>query len=120
MNSPGYNQRLAAIYMRDYDLEAHIQECCDLYRAKRDVMLQSLDKYVKGKAVWTHPEGGFFIWLTLPESIPGDEFTRYLINHKKLITVCGSAYRPVSYTHLLQFAVVERNNQGQAVREFFF
>lgn len=94
LNSPGYNQRLAAIYMRDYDLEAHIQECCDLYRAKRDVMLQSLDKYVKGKAVWTHPEGGFFIWLTLPESISGDEFTRYLINHKKLITVCGSAYRP--------------------------
>lgn len=94
LNSPGYTQRLAALYMQNYDMDAHIQECCDLYRRKRDAMFRALDKYVDGKAAWTKPEGGFFIWVTLPGDISGDEFTKFLIDKKKLITICGSAYRP--------------------------
>ena len=94
MNNPGYGQLLAARYMQEYDLDQHIAEICDHYRSKRDVMLECLKKELGGKATWTHPDGGFFIWLTLPEDISGDAFTKYLIDHKKLITVCGSAYRP--------------------------
>lgn len=94
MNNPGYNQRIAARYIENYDLSAHIQDCCTLYRSKRDTMMNALEKELTGKATWTHPEGGFFVWLTLPSHISGDEFTRYLIDKKKLITVCGSAYRP--------------------------
>lgn len=94
MNNPGYNQRLAARYITTYDLDAHIQDCCAVYRKKRDVMMEALEKELTGKATWTHPDGGFFVWLTLPEHISGDAFTKYLIDKKKLITVCGSAYRP--------------------------
>ncbi len=94
MNNPGYNQRIAARYMEEYDLDQHIQDCCKLYQRKRDVMMEALEQELSGKAAWTHPEGGFFVWLTLPDHISGDEFTRYLIDKKKLITVAGSAYRP--------------------------
>lgn len=94
MNNPGYNQQLAARYIMEHDLDAHIQECCDLYRKKRDLMFEVLEQELGGKATWTHPEGGFFLWVTLPEGISGDAFTKYLIDEKKLITVCGSAYRP--------------------------
>ncbi len=94
MNNPGYNQCVAARYMEEYDLDAHIQDCCQIYRVKRDAMMEALESELAGKATWTHPEGGFFVWLTLPEHISGDAFTRYLIDKKKLITVCGSAYRP--------------------------
>lgn len=94
LNNPGYPQRLAARFLTRYDLDAHIQDCCNLYRVKRDAMMEALEEHLKGKAAWTHPEGGFFVWVTLPEHISGDAFTQFLIDRKKLIVVCGSAYRP--------------------------
>lgn len=94
LNNPTYTQHLAARYMSEYDLDAHIQDCCNLYRKKRDVMMQSLEKELSGKATWTHPEGGFFVWLTLPKHLSGDAFAHYLIEKKKLITIAGSVYRP--------------------------
>lgn len=57
--------------MTEYDLDAHIADACDLYRKKRDAMLAALEKELGGIASWTHPEGGFFLWLTLPEGVSG-------------------------------------------------
>lgn len=94
MSNPGFLQQLVARYFLDYDMDAHIRDCCDVYRVKRDLMLKCLEKELSGKATWTKPEGGFFLWLTLPENVSGNSFSKYLLDQKKLITVCGSAYCP--------------------------
>ena len=39
------------------------------YRTRRDAMLEALDEYFPPEASWTHPEGGFFVWVTLPEYV---------------------------------------------------
>ena len=41
----------------------------DLYRRRRNVMLESLEEHFGGAASWTRPEGGLFIWATLDERI---------------------------------------------------
>jgi 2-aminoadipate transaminase len=41
----------------------------ELYRERRDAMLEALDQYFPASAVWTKPRGGFYVWATLPEGI---------------------------------------------------
>lgn len=48
-------------------LREHIEVLRDVYRQRRDAMMAALDEYAPPGVEWTHPEGGFFTWLTLPE-----------------------------------------------------
>jgi 2-aminoadipate transaminase len=43
----------------------YVERLRDLYRRRRDVMLQALQEHFAGRGSWTHPEGGLFIWATL-------------------------------------------------------
>jgi 2-aminoadipate transaminase len=50
-------------------LAAHIDELRAIYRTRRDAMLGALAEYAPPDVSWTHPQGGFFTWLTLPEGL---------------------------------------------------
>ena len=50
----------------------------DNYRQKRDRMLAALEAHMPEGARWTRPEGGFFIWLTLPEGVDASELSARL------------------------------------------
>ena len=56
-----------AEYMNHGDLEGHVREQNETLRAKRDAMLASLGENFGDAAAWTKPEGGLYVWLTLPE-----------------------------------------------------
>ena len=47
----------------------YIATLCDVYRSRRDAMLDALDAYFPPEATWSHPEGGLFLWATLPSYI---------------------------------------------------
>jgi 2-aminoadipate transaminase len=47
----------------------HVQKIIDLYRGKRDRMLAALEKYFPASVTWTRPQGGMFIWVTLPPEL---------------------------------------------------
>jgi 2-aminoadipate transaminase len=53
-------------YLQDR-LETRVAEMRDVYRAKRDVMLDALDVHFADFAEWSRPQGGLFLWLRLPE-----------------------------------------------------
>ena len=57
-----------AEYMNYGDIEGHVREQNESLRLKRDAMLASLGENFGDAAAWTRPEGGLYIWLTLPES----------------------------------------------------
>lgn len=62
-------QMLCAKYIQTYDLEEHIQTIRDLYRRKCTVMLDALDRYMPKEVTYTRPEGGLFLWCTLPSHL---------------------------------------------------
>jgi 2-aminoadipate transaminase len=60
---------IVAEYCLQGHLEAHIERLRDVYRERRDAMLTALRIHMPNGAEWTHPGGGFFIWLRLPEPL---------------------------------------------------
>lgn len=48
-------------------LDGHIERARGVYRARRDAMLETLEEHMPPGVTWSHPGGGFFIWVTLPE-----------------------------------------------------
>jgi 2-aminoadipate transaminase len=64
---------LTQYFVREYFAEGRWREYIDdligIYRARRDAMLEALERHFPPQAAWTHPEGGLFVWATLPEYI---------------------------------------------------
>ena len=66
---PVFDQYLAAEFMGSGALDRNLAKSINLYRGKRDYMLSLLEKYMPEGVSWTHPDGGLFLWVTLPEGI---------------------------------------------------
>ena len=66
---PVFDQYMAAEFMGNGALDANLRKSIELYRTKRDMMLGLLEKYMPDGVSWTHPDGGLFLFLTLPEHI---------------------------------------------------
>jgi 2-aminoadipate transaminase len=62
---------IVAEYCRSGSWQAHILQLRSLYKRRRDVALAALEQYMPDGVSWTHPAGGFFIWLSLPEDVFG-------------------------------------------------
>ncbi len=66
--TPTFTQRLVARYLQQGTIFERIKSAIDTYRKKKNIMLDALQRYVNVEgAKWTKPEGGLFIWVTLPE-----------------------------------------------------
>lgn len=63
------SQYLIATYFQQADWRDYVKTACAIYVARRDVMLGALERYFPPEATWTKPEGGLFIWASLPEVI---------------------------------------------------
>ena len=59
---------VAAEWMPEH-LDSHIKGLREIYKRRRDIMLEALEKYMPAGTTWTRPDGGFFVWVTLPEGI---------------------------------------------------
>ncbi|HEV2527257.1 MAG TPA: PLP-dependent aminotransferase family protein [Thermomicrobiales bacterium] len=59
---------VAAEWMPEH-LTTHIEGLREIYKRRRDIMLDALEKHMPEGTTWTKPEGGFFVWVTLPEGI---------------------------------------------------
>lgn len=71
---PIFDQYLAAEFMGTGRLDANLAKSKELYRSKRDLLLQMLAETMPEGVSWTHPEGGLFLFLTLPEGFDSVAF----------------------------------------------
>jgi 2-aminoadipate transaminase len=62
-------QYFVAEYFSEGRWRAYIDDLVGIYRERRDAMLDALERHFPPQATWTHPEGGLFVWATLPEYI---------------------------------------------------
>ena len=66
---PVLDQYLAAEYIGSGALDVNLVNTIKEYRHRRDLMVSLLEKYMPEGVTWTYPEGGLFLWLTLPEKV---------------------------------------------------
>ena len=71
---PVFDQYIAAEFMGSGRLDANLARSKDLYRSKRDLLLRMLEETMPEGTSWTHPEGGLFLFLTLPEGFDSVAF----------------------------------------------
>ncbi|MCX6450558.1 MAG: PLP-dependent aminotransferase family protein [Actinobacteria bacterium] len=64
-----FTQLAISSYLSDQPWRDQIASFTQLYKVRRDAMLESLEKYFPKGATWTKPGGGFYVWATLPEGI---------------------------------------------------
>ena len=56
-------------YFEQGDWRRYLEDLVGIYRRRRDVMLEALEEHFGGRAHWTRPEGGLFIWATLEGNV---------------------------------------------------
>ncbi|MCX7843763.1 MAG: PLP-dependent aminotransferase family protein [Candidatus Bipolaricaulota bacterium] len=75
-------QRLVVRFLTEYDLKSHFAFLCRHYRAKLEAMLAALERHMPAEARWTRPEGGLFVWATLPEGVDTARMLERALAHK--------------------------------------
>lgn len=84
-------QMLCFRYMTECNMDAHVASIRELYRGKCELMLSELDKSMPDDVKYTRPEGGLFLWGTLPPSVSLQTFIARLVE-KKVAVVPGVAF----------------------------
>lgn len=72
--------------------DTHCEQLRAVYGRRRDAMLAAMDEHMPEGIAWTRPEGGMFIWVTLPEGTDGGELLAQSIETEKVAFVPGQAF----------------------------
>ena len=90
---PIFDQYIAAEFMASGRLDRNLARSKELYRSKRDLLLSMLSECMPEGVTWTHPEGGLFLFLTMPEGFDSVAF------YDKALAA-GVAYVAGSFFHV--------------------
>ncbi|MDR4534232.1 PLP-dependent aminotransferase family protein [Glutamicibacter sp. PS] len=115
---PTLNQMIISAYLNEHDWRGQIASYNEVYRSRRDAMLKALAEYLPEGIHYTRPEGGFFIWLTLPEGIDTYELLQEGVQ-AGVIFIPGAAFSPNGQganTLRLAFCAVDEDTITEGVR----
>jgi len=90
---PTLNQMLVSAYLRDYDWKAQIDTYRGLYAERCQAMLAALEEHMPEGTSWTSPDGGFFVWVTLPDGVDTYPLLRKAID-AGVVFIPGAAFTP--------------------------
>ncbi len=91
LHSSTVNQMaIAHVAMRGF--EAQVEKIRAAYSARRDAMLSALARHMPQGVRWTKPEGGMFVWVTLPDGMDGADLLAKAIAREKVAFVPGRAF----------------------------
>lgn len=93
LNTSTFIQYIAYEIARTGFIEKHVKEICSVYKNRRDVMLGAMDSYFPPGVEWTHPQGGLFLWGTLPEQMNAADVLKAAIE-QKVAFVPGTPFFP--------------------------
>jgi len=85
-------QREMDKFLEMYDLDTHIEKIKEVYRNRRDVMIEAIKEHFPGNISYTYPEGGLFTWVVLPEHINTREVMIKALENKVAFVPGGSFF----------------------------
>jgi 2-aminoadipate transaminase len=91
LHTSTFAQMIAFEVSREGFLDCHVRFIRTVYRERRDAMLTALQRYVPSAIHWTTPQGGLFLWVTLPEPLDATEILPAAIA-ENVAFVPGSAF----------------------------
>ena len=86
-------QTLAARFMLEGDLEAHITRIRRVYRSRRDAMIAALEEHFPEEVRFTRPAGGLFLWIELPQELDARNLLKHALE-EKVAFVPGESFFP--------------------------
>ncbi len=92
-------------FMANYDMAAHIARLKEIYKHKCKLMLSEMDKHFSECVTYTRPEGGLFIWCTLPAGVDMVEFCKRAVSEYKVAVVPGSAFTVIEGASTQDFRI---------------
>ncbi|HEY0496220.1 MAG TPA: PLP-dependent aminotransferase family protein [Kutzneria sp.] len=66
---PAFTQAVVSRYLSQHDWKGQIKTYREAYRERRDATLAAMEQQLPAGCTWTKPEGGFYVWLTVPEGL---------------------------------------------------
>ena len=75
-------QRELSKYIDDYDLDEHVEKIKSTYKKRRDLMLDCMEKEFPEGVSFTHPHGGLFTWVKLPEKLNAQDLMKKCVENK--------------------------------------
>lgn len=116
LNTSTFNQMVAYEVGRDGFLDKHAEIIRKVYRERRDAMLDALEEHMPAGVKWTHPEGGLFLWMTLPEAMSSVDLLQASIAQKVAFVPGNSFYARGGGENTMRlnfsYATPERINEG--------
>jgi 2-aminoadipate transaminase len=93
LHTSTFTQVVAYEVARDNFLDEHVKKLRQVYRERRDVMLEALAQNFPSEVTWTHPKGGLFLWVTLPEGMDANELLHEALK-QNVAFVSGDSFFP--------------------------
>jgi 2-aminoadipate transaminase len=84
--------QIVAEYCRVGAWDRHVESLRRLYQMRRDTMLDALQRYMPPSVKWTQPNGGFFLWLTLPEPMQASVVKQIALAHGVIVGAGGGYF----------------------------
>jgi 2-aminoadipate transaminase len=98
LHTATFNQMVAYEVSRGGFLDRHVWMIRRVYSERRNVMLEAMEEFFPPDVKWTHPQGGLFLWATMPEELQSAEVLKAAIEHKVAFVpgmpfyACGGGY----------------------------
>ena len=118
LHTTHFTQCILWQYLQDNDIEAHIQKKKEAYGKQLKVMLESIEQYFPASVAHTMPEGGMFLWVTLPENYSSRDLLDLAIKDK-VIFVPGDPFyvnRRNTNTLRLNFSCMEEETIRSGIK----
>lgn len=126
LHTSNFDQGVADAFIDQYDLDAHVAKIVELYRHRRDLIVKCMKEEFPEGVEFTYPEGGLFLWVTVPEGVSAMKVFNKCIE-KKVAAVIGDAFYPndktdrsmrVNYSNMPDERIIEGiKRMAQAIRE---
>jgi 2-aminoadipate transaminase len=93
LHTATFNQYVAYEVSRGGFLDRHIHLIREVYGHRRDIMLAAMDRHFPAEVSWTYPQGGLFLWGTLPAYMDAKDLLKTCLE-KKVAFVPGEPFHP--------------------------
>ena len=129
LHTATFNQMIAYEVGKDGFINEHVKFIRKIYHERRDVMLETLEEHMPEGVIWTHPQGGLFLWLTLPECIDSRELLTEALKFKVAFVPGSSFFADASHPNTMRlnfsYSNPELINDGisrlaKAIKQFIY